>query len=137
VPPSLISFKEITRPQDDAQVTFSCSGKRGALLSLPLPAECEDTAALRDFGKYMVNNIDSWFTFAESLGLGIDSMEDIILVTGRHLARSWVIATFSDCQADAYVSFGAEVLGDSGVNLEWRDARGGDLKLGPEGRVRF
>jgi len=108
-------------------------------LSLPLKAEREDTDALRDFGKYMVNNIDSWFTFAESEGLAIDSMEDIILVTGRHRARSWVIATFSDSHVGAYVSFGADVLGDSGVALERRDSRGGDLKLGPEGRpgVRY
>jgi hypothetical protein len=85
----------------------------------------------------MVKNIDSWVTFAESEGLAIDSMEDIILVTGRHRARTWVIATFSDGQAGAYVSFGADVVGDSGVDLERRDARGGDLKLGPKGRVRF
>jgi len=85
----------------------------------------------------MVKNIDSWFAYAEDLGLGIDRMEDIILVTGCHRARSWVIATFSDGQADAQVSFGAEVFGDSGVGLEWRDARGGDLKLGPSGRVRL
>ena len=85
----------------------------------------------------MVNNVDSWFAFAESLGLGVDSMEDIILVTGRHRARSWVIATFSDSQPGAHVSFGTEAFDDSGVDLEWRDARGGDLKLGPKGRVRF
>ena len=84
----------------------------------------------------MVKNIDSWFAYAEDLGLGIERMEDIILVTGCHRARSWVIATFSESQAGAQVSFGAEVLSNSGVDLEWRDARGGDLKLGPSGMVR-
>jgi len=132
----MVSYEEI-RPEDDAQVTFSCSGKRGALLSLPFPAQREDTAALRDFGKCIVKNVDAWFAYAEDLGLGIDRMEDIILVTGCHRARSWVIATFSESQAGAQVSFGAEVLGNSGVDLEWRDARGGDLKLGPSGSVRF
>jgi len=107
------------------------------LLSLPFPAQREDTAALRDFGKFIVKNIDSWFAYAEDLGLGIERMEDIILVTGCHRARSWVIATFSESQAGAQVSFGAEVVGDSRVDLEWRDARGGDLKLGPSGRVRL
>jgi len=131
-----VSYEEI-RPEDDVQVTFSCTGKRGALLSLPFPAQREDTAALRDFGKCIVRNIDAWFAYAEDLGLGIDRMEDIILVTGCHRARSWVIATFSESQAGAQVSFGAEVLGNSGVGLEWRDARGGDLKLGPRGRVRI
>lgn len=131
-----VSYEEI-RPEDDVQVTFSCTGRQGALLSLPFPAQREDTAALRDFGKCIVKNIDAWFAYAEDLGLGIDRMEDIILVTGCHRARSWVIATFSESQAGAQVSFGAEVVGNSGVDLEWRDARGGDLKLGPTGRVRI
>ena len=64
-------------------------------------------------------------------------MEDIVLVTGCHRARSWVISTFSESQADAQVSFGTNFLGGSGVDLEWRDARGGDLKIGPSGRVRI
>jgi hypothetical protein len=64
-------------------------------------------------------------------------MEDIILVTGRHLARSWVYATFYESQPGAEVSFGVQVFGNSRVHLEWRDARGGELKLGPDGSVRF
>lgn len=107
------------------------------MLSLPFPAQREDTAALRDFGKCIVKNIDSWFAFAQDLGLGVDRMEDIILVTGRHRARSWAIATFSESQAGAQVSFRSEVSGDSSVGFERPDARGGDLKLGPDGKVRI
>lgn len=85
-----------------------------------------------------MKHIRVWFAFANNnLGLGINGMEEIILVTGRHLARSWVYATFSDRQPGAQVSFAVQVSGDSSVHLEWRDACGGELKLGPIGQVRF
>jgi hypothetical protein len=82
-----------------------------------------------------VKHINIWFAFAKNLGLGIDRMEDIILVTGRHLTRSWVNATFYESRSDAQVSFAVQVLGNSSVHLEWRDARGAELKLGPIGEV--
>jgi hypothetical protein len=69
--------------------------------------------------------------------LGINGIEDIILVTGRHRARSWIYATFHESQPGSQVSFGVHASGDSSVHLQWRDARGGELKLGPSGEVRF
>jgi len=74
---------------------------------------------------------------AEELGLGVNRMEDIVLVTGRHLARSWINAIFSECSGRAQVSFVAQVTGNSGIHLEERSAAGGDLKLGPSGEVGF
>ena len=125
------------RPDDDAQVTVSCPGRQGALLSLPFPAECEDTAAQGDFGKWLVKNIDCCMKVAEDLGLGVNRMEDIILVTGRHLARSWVNVVFSESRGGAQLSFVFRMSGNSGVHLEGRSATGGDLKLGPSGEVGF
>jgi hypothetical protein len=72
---------------------------------------------------------------AEDLGLGVNRMEDIILVTGRHLARSSVSVVFSESRVGAQLSFVVRVSGDSGVYLEERSATGGDLKLGPCGEV--
>jgi hypothetical protein len=105
-------------------------------LSLPFSAQREDTVARGEFGRWIVKHINVWFAFAKNLGLGINGMEDIVLVTGRHLARSWVYATFYESQLGAQVSFGVQVFGNSSVHLEWRDARGGELKLGPNGEVR-
>jgi hypothetical protein len=116
-------------------VTISCSGKQGALLSLPLPAEREDTIARGDFGKWLVEHVDDCMKIADDLGLGINRMEDIILVTGRHLARSWVSVLFSEYRTGARVSFVAQAAGDSGVRLQERSMSGGDLKLGPSGEV--
>ena len=107
------------------------------MLSLPLPAQHEDTIALGDFGRWIVKNIDHWFAFAENLGLGINRMQDIILVTGRHCARSWVNAAFSEGQGGSEISFGVRVSGVSNINIEQRQVRGGArLKLGPNGEVR-
>jgi hypothetical protein len=74
---------------------------------------------------------------AEDRGLGVNRMEDIILVTGRHLARSWARAVFSESRGGARVSFCVQVSGDSLVRLEERNVSGAQLKLGPNGEVGF
>ncbi len=75
--------------------------------------------------------------FAEEQGSSVSRMEDIILVTGRHLARSWVRAVFSDSRGGAQVTFVARVFGDSIVHLEERSTSGAQLELGPSGQVGF
>jgi len=123
----------LIRPDDDTSITFSCSGTKGALISLPVPAQCEDTIAHGDFSKWITRNIDDCMRLAEDLGWGVNRMEDIILVTGRHLAKSWVNVAFSESRRGAQVSFGVRVSGVSGVHLEERNGTGGELKLGPSG----
>jgi hypothetical protein len=125
----------LIRPTDDMQVTFSCHGKQGAMLFLPFPARRTNTVAQGYFGRWIIRHIDMWFLFSQRLGLGINGMEDIILVTGCHRARSWISATFRESQRGCRVSFGVRTSGDSGVHLNWMDARGGTLKLGPSGEV--
>jgi len=69
----------LVRP-DDTPVTFSCSRKQGALLSLPFPADHEETNALSDFSKWIIKNIDNCLKVTNDLGCGVN-IEDIILVT--------------------------------------------------------
>ena len=125
------------RPDDNTQVTFSCSGRQGALLYLPFPAEREDTVARGDFEKWIINNIYNCMRLAEERGLGVNRMEDIILVTGRHLARSWVRAIFSESRGGAEISFIAQTSGGSVVHLEERNASGAQFEFGPSGEVGF
>jgi hypothetical protein len=125
------------RPDDDTQVTFSCSGKQGALLYLPFPAEREDTVALGDFGKWLIKNIYNCMRLVEERGLGVNRMEDIIFVTGRHLARSWARAVFSESRGGAEVSFVAQGSDNSVVHLEERNVNGAHLEFGPNGEVGF
>jgi hypothetical protein len=83
----------------------------------------------------MIKHIDAWFAFARGLGLEIKRMEDIILVTGRHLTKSWVNVAFTHPRPDMGVSLYVQVSGHSHVFLEQEYVRGGDLKLGPSGSV--
>ncbi len=128
-------------PDDFRQVTFHYNRTRGAgVLSLPVTARREDTLAQGDFGRWIVKNIGTWFTFAQKLGLGIDRMEEIILVTGFDRSRSWTNVTFLGGQADAQVSFGVKVEGnDTNINFQLSPelVRGAVISQGPAGTVRL
>ena len=113
--------------------------KEGAVLYLPIQAKGENTVASADFGKWIIKHIDRWFAWARQLGLGINRMEDIILVTGTHRTRSWTNVAFPKDQGDARVSFGANVAhyGDV-VAVNWQFShgnRGAVLNRGPDGEV--
>lgn len=62
-------------------------------------------------------------------------MGDIILVTGRYLARSWINVAFSGSSRGAQVTFKVATR-DLRIDLEERDVSGAELKLGPRGEVR-
>ena len=114
--------------------------KEGAVLCLPLQATGKNTVARTDFGKWIVKHIDCWFAWARHLGVGIDRMEDIILVTGTHRTRSCTNVAFLGGQRDAQASFGAKVdrRGES-VAINWKPSqnRGALLNFGPNGEVRL
>ena len=111
--------------------------KQGVLLYLPFPAVREDTVASKDFEEWIIKNVFGCMRFAEERGLGVGGMEDIIIVTGRHLARSWVRAIFSESQGGTEVTFVAQVSENSVVHLEERNMSGAQLELGPKGEVGF
>jgi hypothetical protein len=88
----------------------------------------------------MLQHIDSWLAFTRRLGLGIEQMEEIVLVTGCHLTRSWANVTFLEGQAHAQASFGINVSQGHGVCINWHfslgTAQGVVCNWGPEGTVR-
>jgi len=106
-----------------AEAMFSCTKKQGAALWLPVTARREDTLARGYFRKWITANIDSWFTFTRDLGLEVEMVEDIILVTGCHRARSWFNIVFSEVQADAKLSLGVKVAGALSTNVDWQDPK--------------
>jgi hypothetical protein len=109
------------------------------LLYLPFLADREETIARLDFRKWIVEHIDDCLKVANDLGYGVDRMEDIVLVTGRHLAKSWVSVAFPARRGtvQSEVSFRARVSGPSSVHFVHLDESGGELKLGPAGEVDF
>jgi hypothetical protein len=101
----------------------------------------ENTLLRNVFGPWMVKHIDTWFAFARNLGL-VHQMEEIILVTGCDLTRSWTNVAFLGGRADAQVSFGVEVRGPTSnpsINFQFSPGRvrGAVLRCGPEGTVCF
>ncbi|KAH9992218.1 hypothetical protein BJV74DRAFT_834960 [Russula compacta] len=116
-----------------------CSRKRGAVLSLPVKALREDTLAQGAFSEWLLKHIDHWFASVRQLGLGIEQMEELILVTGCDRTRSWTNVAFLGSQHNARVSFGVRVDG-SGTNpnvnfqLSPEYVRGAVLSPGPEGK---
>ncbi|KAI9447262.1 hypothetical protein BJY52DRAFT_1127518 [Lactarius psammicola] len=124
------------RPRDPGEVSFSCRGKQGAVLSLPIQAKREDTVVREGFGKWMMKHIDLWFAWIRHNELEIDRMEDIILVTGTDRTRSWANVAFLGGQADARVSFGVEVV-HSRINWQFSPERktGAAWNWGPSGEV--
>jgi hypothetical protein len=84
----------------------------------------------------MVQHIGSWLAFARKLG--VEEMEDIVLVTGCDLTRSWTNIVFLGGQRDAPVSFGVKVEGPN-INYQLLPelVRGAVIGQGPEGTVRL
>jgi hypothetical protein len=67
-------------------------------------------------------------------------MEEIVLVTGCDLTRSWTNVAFLENRVDAQVSFGVkvEIEGpNTSINFQFspENARGAVLLHGPEGTV--
>src|SRR6266702_2744226 len=128
------------RPKKEGEVSFSCPVNQGAVLCLPIKAKREDTVASTKFGKWIIGHIDRWFAWARQLELGVDRMEDIILVTGTHRTRSCGNVAFPGGQKGAQVSFRAKVdhRGDI-VAINWQFShernRGAFLNCGPDGEV--
>ena len=101
-----------------------------------MPAQRKDTAARGVFAKCITKHINEWFAFTQERGLGI-SREDIILVTGCHLTRTWATIAFQE--RDEQLSFGVQVSGVSDVTWQFtpEGAQGVAYNLGPSGQVRF
>ena len=106
-----------------------------------MKARREDTLAKGDFGAWMVKHIDCWFAFARELGLGIDQMEEIILVTGCDRTRSWSNVAFFENEHNARATFAAKVLYGPAISIEWQSSaenvQGAVLHRGPDGTVRW
>ena len=89
-----------------------------------------------EFGEYMLRHIEEWFTFARERGMGICRREDIVLVTGRDLAKSWANIVFREGDGD--MTFEARVTGD--FRMEWKftpeGARGVAHAIGPNGNLK-
>ena len=67
-------------------------------------------------------------------------MEDIILVTGCHHARSWTNICFNEVQSDTQASSGLQITENFGDPANWpvtdQNSQGTVVRHGPSGEVR-
>ena len=74
---------------------YECRAQhRGALLSLPYGGSHEDVIRTEVFKNCIKNNVDKWFRWSKQMDLPVDHLEDLVLVTGCTLVKSWATAVF-------------------------------------------
>jgi len=97
---------------------------RGAVLSLPNGGHREDVIRTKVFEDYIRDHVDSWFNWAQNNKLGIERMEDLILVSGCTLVASWAAAAFVDNNLDAEISLTSRTFSNVGTSFVWGNSRG-------------
>jgi hypothetical protein len=95
----------------------------GALLSLPNGGHREDVIRAEVFEDYIRDHVDRWFNWVQNKNLGIERMEDLILVSGCTLVTSWAAAASVDT-FEAEISLTSRSLSNVGASFVWGNVRG-------------
>jgi hypothetical protein len=103
-------------------ITYRCEGP-GALLSIPHDGCREDVIRTKVFEDYIRDNVVSWFEWSKKIGLGVEHMEDLILVTGCTLVTSWVATAFLGRSREAKVSL-VQMQDNSERSFEFSNIQG-------------
>ena len=93
-------------------------------MSLPNGGHHEDVIRAQTFEDYIQHHADSWFTWARKNQLGVERVEDLILVSGCTLVTSWAAAAFLDDTMDAEISLVNRTLNNGGASFVWSNIRG-------------
>jgi hypothetical protein len=97
---------------------------RGALLCLPNGGHREDAIRTKVFEDYIQDHVDRWFDWAQKNKLGVERMEDLILVSGCTLATSWAAAAFVDDTTDGEISLASRGLDNGRAIFSWSNIQG-------------
>ena len=97
---------------------------RGALLSLPNGGRCEDVIRTKVFEDYIRDHVDRWFNWAQNNKLGVELMEDLILVSGCTMATSWAAAAYVDDTSEAEITLTSRILSNVGTRFVWSNIQG-------------
>ena len=93
-------------------------------MSLPHGGHREDVIRTKAFEDYIRDHVVSWFSWAHKNRLGVERMEDLILVSGCTLVASWAAATSVDHTMDAEISLASRVLNNGSASFVWSNIRG-------------
>ena len=97
---------------------------RGALLSLPSGGRRKDVIRTKVFEDYIRDHVVSWYTWARNNNLGVERMEDLILVSGCMLVTSWAAATFVENTMEAKISLASRPLNNGAATFSWTNNQG-------------
>ena len=99
---------------------------RGAVLSLPNGGHREDIIPTQKkvFEDYIRAHIVNWFTWAQNNKLGVERMEELILVTGCTWVTSWAVAVFVDNNIEVEITLASKPVSDGGAMFVWSNIRG-------------
>ena len=78
------------------------------------------------FEDYIRDNVVSWFDWSKKIGLGVERMEDLILVTGCTLVTSWGVTAFVDRSEtqEAEISLAVKTFSTGGERFDWSKMQG-------------
>ena len=76
------------------------------------------------FADYTRDHADKWFNWAQNKQLGVERMEDLILVSGCTLVTSWAAAVCVDTTFDTKISLTSRSLSNVEASFVWNNLRG-------------
>ena len=105
-------------------ITYKCRS-RGALLSLPHGGLRTDVIRKKAFEDYIRDHVVSWFAWTQDNKMGVERIEELILVSGCTLAASWAVAAFVDNTMEAEISLASRThRNNGGASFTWSNMRG-------------
>jgi hypothetical protein len=105
--------------------TYTCRNGQGALLVVPHDGLRRDVIRPEVFEDYIQEHVHNWFSLCRQHRLGVQRMEDLILVTGCTLVTSWGVAAFVDRTLAAELSLRTQPINDGRASFDWRMIRPG------------
>ena len=80
---------------------------------------------MKIFERYFQDNVVNWFIWAQKNQLGVERMEDLILVSGCTLVTKWAAAVFTpDHSTTAKITLESRTPGNNGPSFVWNIIQG-------------
>jgi len=109
-------------PSDAEGNKYECRGQ-GALLSLSHDGHRKDVIRTKTFENYLRGNVAQWFAWSQRNELGVERMEDLILVSGCTLVTSWAVVAFVDPSMKTDISLAVQPS-KGGARFTWSNIHG-------------
>ncbi|KAI0315936.1 hypothetical protein OF83DRAFT_306064 [Amylostereum chailletii] len=117
------------------RLSFSSARTQGAVLAIPDTVHAEQIRNPGAYDRYVETHAERWHALAARRHLGLQ-MEDLMLVTGRDLTKSWGNAVFCDHSLDGRISLEVDFapLGGAQVasHIRWTNVQNAMINWGPD-----